>query len=442
MGYAGGERSFHKTAWGKQTAIGLAVPTTAYLAGDGSEIIALDRSPDSIAEDFGRLAESEAGRGSYGVRSATLTRHGVVRFEDIMPALGGAVAGGVVASGSGMDKTRLYTADMTSNSLDLATLEEGDDKTVFQMPDALLTELRLAFSDLAAPGNSPWTTQESWIGSDKIPVPGFTGAATMPASAETAMGHLTRAYMGSTGTAFAGLSEQVGLHACELILPTGVVARKYGDVNDVLSGYGRAKRQPTGTFTFFADAAAKAAVFDTYGAPGPVMGEKRIRISVRGSAIAGTNEQQTVTVTGSPTDGSFTLTFGAQTTGAIAYNASANDVQTALRALSTITEYGCVVTGTVGAYTVTFTGALANTDVAALTATATGLTPSGGVTIVSTVPGVAGVYKALLFDTRIRFTAVPVADANGATVYQAAAKMVYDSALGSDYAITLVNTIA
>src|ERR1035437_7704734 len=276
MGYSGGERSFHKTAWGKQTALGLAVPTTAYLAGDSSGMVVLDRSPDAINEDYGRLSLHEAGRGSYGVRFATLARRGVVRFEDIMPALGAGVAGGVASSGSGADKTRLYTADMTSSSLDLATIEEGDDKTVFQMPDALLTELRLLFSDLAAPGNSPWTTQESWIGSDKIAVGGFTAGATMPTSAETAMGHLTRAYMGSTATAFAALSEQVGLHACELVMPTGVVTRKYGGITDTLDGYGRAKREPTGTFTFYADAAAKTAIFDPYNTGGTVMGEKGI----------------------------------------------------------------------------------------------------------------------------------------------------------------------
>lgn len=445
MPYAGGERAFHKTAWGKQTTLGLAVATTAYLAGDSTNPVVLDRSPDSIQEDYGRLAKAEAGRGHFGVRHATMTRKGVVRFEDIMPALAGCIAGGVTATGAGSDKTRLYTADMTSTTLDLATLEEGDNVTVFQVPDALLTELRLGFTALAVPGNSPWTTQESWIGSDKIPVAGFTAGASMASTAETAMGHLTRAYIGSTGTAFASLTEEVGLHAVEFVLPSGVVPRKYGNVGDTLDGYGRAVREPTLTGTFYADATAKTNIFDVFNAAGSVMTEKRLRVQCLGAtAGTGTNESQSLTITGSPTGGTFTLTFGAQTTGTIAYNAAASDVQTALRLLSTIGPYGCVVTGSAGGpWLVTFTGPLGNKATpGAITATTTGLTPSGGMTIAEVTPGVTGIYKSLTIDSRIRFTAVPVAESNGATIYQAAGSLVYDSTLGSDVAVTLVNTIA
>jgi fermentation-respiration switch protein FrsA (DUF1100 family) len=52
----------------------------------------------------------------------------------------------------------------------------------------------------------------------------------------------------------------------------------------------------------------------------------------------GANEAQTVTVTGSPTGGTFTLTYSGQTTAAIAYNASALVVQQRLFALSNIEE--------------------------------------------------------------------------------------------------------
>lgn len=444
MGYAGGERAFHKTAWGLQASFGLAVPTTAYLAGDSTGVAELDRSPDALTEDYGRLAQSNPGRGSFGVRMAKLPRKGVVRFEDIMPALGGALAGGVVATGVGTDKTRVYNADMTSNSLDLATLEEGDNVNVYQMPDAVLEELRLGFTNLAAPGNSPWTTQESWVGSDKIKIGGFTAGAAMPASAETALGHLTRAYLGSTATAFASLSEEVGLHALELVIPTGVVPRKYGNVGDTLDGYGRNLRQPTLTGTFYATSGAETDLYEVFNAAGTQMQEKRLRIRVRGSVISGTNDVQTVSITGSPTGGVFTLTYGAQTTGNIAYNAPASDVQTALRTLSTIGQYGCNVTGSAGGpYVVTFTGALGDSaSVTAITGSGTGLTPSGGVSVAHTTPGVDGIYKSLIIDQRIRFTAVRVAESNGATIYQVAAKHVYDATLGTDLQATLINTIA
>lgn len=69
----------------------------------------------------------------------------------------------------------------------------------------------------------------------------------------------------------------------------------------------------------------------------------------------GASEVQTVTVTGTPTGGTFTLTYDGQTTDAIAYNATAGAVQSALRALSNMPESGVSVTGSAGGpYTVTF----------------------------------------------------------------------------------------
>jgi hypothetical protein len=83
---------------------------------------------------------------------------------------------------------------------------------------------------------------------------------------------------------------------------------------------------------------------------------------------------QTVTVNGSPTGGTFTLTIGGYTTAPIAYNASAATVQAAIQALAPGTPYGgspsssATVTGT-GPYTVTFStvGAPITADGSALT---------------------------------------------------------------------------
>src|SRR5438874_2008010 len=60
------------------------------------------------------------------------------------------------------------------------------------------------------------------------------------------------------------------------------------------------------------------------------------------------DEIQTVTIAGSPTGGTFTLTFGANTTSAIAYNAAASAVQTALQALASIGTGNALVTGSAG----------------------------------------------------------------------------------------------
>src|SRR5580765_1102805 len=57
------------------------------------------------------------------------------------------------------------------------------------------------------------------------------------------------------------------------------------------------------------------------------------------------SEQQTITITGSPTGGGFTLTFGGHTTSALGYNATAAQVQAALEALAGIGSGNVLATG-------------------------------------------------------------------------------------------------
>jgi hypothetical protein len=106
---------------------------------------------------------------------------------------------------------------------------------------------------------------------------------------------------------------------------------------------------------------------------------------------AGTNEVQTVTITGTPTGGTYTLTFNSQTTAAIPYNATATQVQNALVALSNIGSGDVLCAGgphPATAITVTFQGNLAGGDVPQMTATGSltgGTTPT--VTVTTTTPG-------------------------------------------------------
>ncbi|HEY5315020.1 MAG TPA: hypothetical protein VIK18_20985, partial [Pirellulales bacterium] len=96
------------------------------------------------------------------------------------------------------------------------------------------------------------------------------------------------------------------------------------------------------------------------------------------SAIATANltsESQTITISGSPTGGTFTLTYNGQTTGSIAYNAPANsgtgNVQAALAALTNIGSGNISVSGNAGGpYTVEFQGTLAGTNTSQMTAAA------------------------------------------------------------------------
>lgn len=118
------------------------------------------------------------------------------------------------------------------------------------------------------------------------------------------------------------------------------------------------------------------------------------RLSGRSGAFSvdslpvGVSAVQLVTIGGSPTGGTFTLSFYGTTTVPLAYNATAAQIQTALEALSVIQAGNVAVSGT-GPFTVTFQNDLATTPVPIITADAsllTGGTPS--VTISVTTVGV------------------------------------------------------
>jgi len=145
------------------------------------------------------------------------------------------------------------------------------------------------------------------------------------------------------------------------------------------------------------------------------------------------SEVQTITFGGTVSGGTFTLTSSQggspQTTSAIAYNATAAQVQTALQALSNIGSGNVTVTGTTGTggvLTVTYQGTLAKQDVAALTYTSsltgttptiTVATPTAGFTSTGTVVITQGGAGTLTGCVRgYNGTIVPDTHASGATV--------------------------
>jgi len=90
---------------------------------------------------------------------------------------------------------------------------------------------------------------------------------------------------------------------------------------------------------------------------------------------AGRNEKQTVSITSTADNGTFTLTYESQTTVPLDYDAIAADVESALEALSTIGSGNVSVTGGPGPSTdwvVEFVGSLARTDLNALTGDGSG----------------------------------------------------------------------
>lgn len=100
-----------------------------------------------------------------------------------------------------------------------------------------------------------------------------------------------------------------------------------------------------------------------------------------------TAEVQTINL-GAATAGTITITFDGQTTGSIAFNATAATVQTALEALSNLDPGDIFVTGgpLPGTITLTFAGKYLGVNVPQVTVTPTGLT-GGTVTVNTTVQG-------------------------------------------------------
>jgi hypothetical protein len=106
-----------------------------------------------------------------------------------------------------------------------------------------------------------------------------------------------------------------------------------------------------------------------------------------GALDGGTSTVQTVTITGAPTGGTFTLTANGHTTAPIAYNATAAAVQSALATALGVGQ--ATVTGSAGGpYTVTFAGSMGSVpQMTAASSLTGGTTP--GVTVAVTTPGVA-----------------------------------------------------
>lgn len=172
------------------------------------------------------------------------------------------------------------------------------------------------------------------------------------------------------------------------------------------------------------------------------------KVYIRQEAVSSIliDNYQTLSITGTPTGGTFTLTYKGQTTAAIQYNAAAAAVQTALVALSTIGTGNVTCSGGPlpgSAVTISFTGALAN-DTTLLTHTDSftgGTSPAAALTA-TTVP-----YKFIR-----DLCAVPIPDAYsddaGEWVQNAKFAIVSDplwtagNASGTAFIETLVTSLA
>ena len=109
--------------------------------------------------------------------------------------------------------------------------------------------------------------------------------------------------------------------------------------------------------------------------------------------VAPVKEVQTVTVSGTPTGGSYKLSLDGEETASIAFDAAASAVQSALEALANVGVGGVAVTGSAGGpYTVTFQNQNAGDNVSLLVISTNALT-GGTAPTVAAVEATAGVNK-------------------------------------------------
>lgn len=104
-----------------------------------------------------------------------------------------------------------------------------------------------------------------------------------------------------------------------------------------------------------------------------------------------TSEVQTVTLSGSPDGGTFTLTYRGETTSDIAYDATAEEIETALEALSTVNSGDITVSGSISnGTTFTFASSLSNVDLLMINSSLTNGGNPVTASISETTPGSDG----------------------------------------------------
>jgi hypothetical protein len=417
---------------------------------DAGAVIDEDRSPVSPDEDYGENAIGQPGRGTYGMRGASLSLAGEVRAEDIIELLSMHAKGGVTGTGGATAYSWEYGWDLTSDTVKRYTIEGGAVDTVndqWRAVGCIANSLELGFDALTAPGNAPWRFT---AGIDALyrERANLTAGLSPYSPLETLEGHMTQLFEGATTTAYAALGEATAtLKSFKLNSELNRVRRAYGGSTDYASAWGYSGRKALNfTAEVAINAATHAGVSDVFETAGSAMTERRWRIVARGSRLTTQNEVQEITFANTPTGGTWTLSFDGYTTSALAYNITKADLQTALRLLPNIATI--TITGTDGGpYTATWTGARAAQVVPLMVGNGAALTGAGAqptATVTRTTAG--GQLKSLTLDFRCRFHVVNIGNVDGERVFAVEGIAVKDPAANSgtttDMRATVLNGIA
>jgi hypothetical protein len=159
-----------------------------------------------------------------------------------------------------------------------------------------------------------------------------------------------------------------------------------------------------------------------------------MRINAQGGVI---DNNQTVSL-GTPSAGTFSLTYKGQTASGLAYNITSSALATALQGLSTIGATGCTVAGGPGnttPFVVTFTGALAS-DTTAMTGSGAGLT--GGTFLITQTQ----VYNTYQHDMALKVSKTnPFKDEQGIYAIEWEFEIVEDATWGKAQTVTVTNLL-
>lgn len=271
---------------GTALAPGAAVAATVLYPCEPGGPPTLDRGSAIPNEDVGRNARNRPGRGYHGLRSSEMPFESDVRFEDVMRLLEMHYAGSIVPSGAG-PYTWVYKLEAGVPTVKPYTVEEGvvgDTNDQWEIASAVINELTLSYDALAAPGTQPWRASGTLVGFDRSIAP-LTAGLSAPATLETAMGHMTTVYDGTTATAFASLGElSSSLIRFSMTSNRNFVPRPYGGTTDLSSAWGFSEKT-TATYEMSLRIAAgtKAASYDIHNSAGGAITDRRRRVTAAGS---------------------------------------------------------------------------------------------------------------------------------------------------------------
>lgn len=290
---AGSENVFNVVQLGRQAgdfyAPGSAVPATFKFPVSEAVNFELDRASQYPQQDRGENVRNHAGTGYHGVRGASGSLPGEVRFEDFMDILEMCYSGDVTPSdlGGGLYGW-LYPFEYGAPSVIPYTIETGNIDLAaaeHEVQSALVNELTFGFDDLTAPGASPWTMSADVMGFDRD-IAAITGSLDVRTGLQTVQGHLSRIFFGSDATAYDSLTElEAHLVGYQHTAQRNLTRRAYGSTSDLPQAFGfTALSNAMADAKIRVSADAKTDLHDAWNSEGVELGEQRVRVQAAGSS--------------------------------------------------------------------------------------------------------------------------------------------------------------